>query len=334
MKTKTNMIGVAIVAILITFTACKKNENVSPVTSDNSAQTSTPIDNSGAKSNGGFGIISLREISGSGGVCQINTAYIINVPGSGVYQNVVFGVLGGPNITYITGIVSIANNTTTLFGVTSSLSNNPGKLLKISATTKVAGVVGNTTKVTGAPIYLQDIERTKDGKIYYAIEIGTKNIYISIPSAIGNPPLIWTLVATLPVAPGATSALQGLDIYNGWLVVYGNGTVPTSPFPNIVGTIGYYARYNIGGGGALTYVGTAATNTAYTLSPNEDAALLISDDTSINGTFVVIATPSFSAKHFYNQNTNLPYILFGANANFASTFITGFNGLLDYTYFI
>jgi hypothetical protein len=328
MKTKNQFIGIAVAASLMFFTNCNKEKLTTPSPEPAAVQNDNP--DIGAKTSLGFSVISLRNTSTVTGVCEINSGYNITSPTSGLYQTV---TIGGPSLTFVTGIVTIFLNTTTMFGVTGFNSNKPGALVKIDIATKTATYVGQTSDNFGNQIFLQDIERTTNGMLYYAIEVGTNNIYRCLPGSVGTPPLVWTLATTLPPAAGATSAFHGLDIIGNLLVVYGNGNVTASPYPNVAGNIGYYCRYTIGVGGSLTNVGNAGTNIGYAISANEDAALLINKDPSLTGFFVMIATPSFSNLHYHNPNMNLPYILNNITTGFASLNSTGPTGLVDYAYF-
>ncbi len=330
MKTKNQVIGIVVATSLLFFTNCNKSKLNSPSVDSTSSQADNP--SIGAKTSLGFNVISLRNTSTTSGICEINSSYNITVAASGVYQTVTIAALTNP-LTFVTGIVTIFGNTTTMFGITDFNSNKPGALVTINIATKMATYVGQTVDNFGTQIYLQDIERSTNGMLYYAIEVGTNKIYRCLPGSIGAPPLVWTLTTTLPPAIGATSAFHGLDIIGNLLVVYGNGDVTSSPYPNAAGNIGYYCRYTIGTGGSLTNVGNAGANIGYAISANEDAALLINKDPSITGMFIMIATPSFSNLHYHNPNANLPYILNNATTNFTSLNSTGPIGLMDYAYF-
>lgn len=329
MKTTKLKFGLAVAIGLTALSSCNKKSNPAP--GNNSENTSQISQNeTNAKSSSGFNVIALRRAAGN--ISQINTGYSIVTPGLGVFQNVTIGLT---NVTNVSGITSIINNTSALFGVTNNLSNFPGRLLKINPVTMAAGVVGPTQigSTSGPVIFLQDIERSKDGRFYYAIRVGTRDVYVSIPGVPGNPPLIWNLAGSLPASLGATTPLIGLDIYGDRLTVYGHGQVGGSPYPNTGTNIGYYSLFTITAGGGLSFVGGAGTNISYSPAANEDAALLISDDGSINGTFVILPTPTNSFSHFYNINTNLPYWLINATASFSGALPTTQNGLLDYTYY-
>lgn len=332
MKKTNSTIAIAAIMSLAILIACNKQSNTAPTVSSNTVsneQTDNP--NIGMKSNAGFGVVALRL---DGVNSQINTGFSIVTPGTGVFTDVRFGSTSGPIVTNMTGVSRVPNANDVLWGTTNSSSNYPTRLLRIIVGNKVASDMGPTTKNTGGSIRLQDIELDKTGKIYYAIEVGSKNIWVSIPSVIGNPPLVWTLAASLPAAFAVTTPLIGLDMYNGFLIVYGHGQI-TSPYPNTVGKIGYYVYYNFNTTtGVVSLVGGAGCNMTYSPAVNEEAALLISDDTSINGTFIVCPKPANTLNYFYNTNTNLPYLLVNATTSFGGTLPPSTQrNINDYTYF-
>jgi hypothetical protein len=329
MNKKNKFVGLAAAAGFIILAGCNKSHQVTPTTSsEQSSETSSQFSGN-AKSSSGFKVFALRR--DVLGVSDIKDNYDITAANATGFSVI---TVAGSKLLHVSGITTILNNTTSLYGVTNASSNFPGRLWRISIATKVATSVGVTTKTGSIPVYLQDIERTKDGRYYYAIEVGTKNIYVSPGTGA---PLNWTLVGTLPASLGATTNLCGLDIYNSFLTVYGNGNVPGSPFPNTGTKLGYYARYDIAISGAITFVGAAGTNINTSIASTSDAALLISDDGSINGSFIVIATPSNAgaAFHYYNippTATNLPYFLTNATTNFGSV-LGSIDNLMDFTYF-
>jgi hypothetical protein len=335
MKKQVQKIGLAAAAGMILFASCSK-QNMTPSHPESTTTPGQTSSSTAQKSNVGLNVIALRCIPGSN-LSEYSSAYNMTA-GSGSGFQVIYNSNGGIKISNVSGITTIFNNTAVMYGVTNNQSNYPGSLFKINIGAGNATFIGNTTLASGAAIYLQDIERTVDGQYYYAIEAGTKNIYMSNPSAIGNPPLIWKLLATLPVSPSSTSSLHGLDIYNGMLMVYGNGQCGGA-YGSVASKIGYYARYNIGASGTLTYVGIAATNIAYSVSSGEDAAFLISNDGGINGGFVMLATPSLSGDHYYNTlptpPSYAPYINSTpyATATFGGMLPAGTRGLVDYTYY-
>ncbi len=330
MKTKIKVIGIATVASLIFFTNCKK-EQLTDVT-NNDKPTSIESDNptSSAKTSLGFTIFALRNNPAVPGDCEINTAYDILTPGSGVFQIV---TIGASNLTYVSGIVTELGNSTFMYGITDASSNFPGELFKIDIATKMASSIAPTLDNFGTQLYFQDIERTSNGLYYYAIEVGTNKIYISSP-AVGSPPTTWTFAYSLPTTSGATDAYHGLDIFRNILVVYSNGDATGSSYPNSAGNVGFYTRLVISTTGGLTSLGDACTNLSYSPVSGEDAALLISKDPSINGNFVMIATLSNSNFHYHNPNTNLPFILSNTTPGFTIFNTTGVAaGLMDYAYF-
>lgn len=324
MKTKIKTMSWIASASLLALIACNKTKQLEP--------TSTPVEsetpsNAQAKSSAGYNVVALQR--NSTGACNLNTSYSI-ISGGGSFVGITYL---GAKLTHLNGVSSVKNIPDYLFGTTTKASNFPGKLFRINSSTKVASLVGDTRigSSTGPIVYLQDIERTVAGDVYFAIEVGSKNIYVSVPGAPGNPPLIWNLAASLPNALGVSTELVGLDIYTGNLVVFGQGQIPGSPFPNVAGKSGYYVKYTISGA-SLSFVGGAGTNLTYTPAAGEDAALLISDDTSINGTFATIPTPYNGVSHYFNSNTNLPYWLVNATTNFSGT-LPSAKQLVDFTYF-
>jgi hypothetical protein len=332
MKKPNSTIAIAVIASVTILIACNKQGNAVPTPNSNSvSETQVDNPNTGMKTFAGFGVVALRL---DGVNSQINTAYSIVTPGSGVFTDVRFGSTTGPIVTNMTGVSRVPNVNDLLWGTTNSNSNYPTRLLRIIVGNKVASDMGPTTKITGGAIRLQDIELDQTGKFYYAIEVGTKNIWVSIPSVVGNPPLVWSLAATLPAGFSLTTDPVGLDMYSSILAVYGHGNI-TSLYPNTVGKIGYYVRYNLNTTtGVLTLVGGAGCNMTYAPAAGEEAALLISDDTSINGTFVICPKPANTLNYFYNVNKNLPYFLVNAVTSFGGTLPPStLRTIIDYTYF-
>ncbi len=329
MKTKIRVIGIAIVANLIFFTNCKKEQLNESRKCDKSPTSEANSSSSGNKSSSNFNVFALRTVPGSLGDCELNSSYNILIPGSGMYQTVTIG--SSTNLTYITGITTQLSNMTHLFGITGSNSNFPGMLFYIDMATKVASPIGNTVDNNNLQIYLQDIEQTPDGLYYYAIEEGTNNVFIS-SSGVGGVPLVWSPAFNLPTTAAPTAPYHGLDIYNNMLVVYSNGNV-TSAYSNTTGNTGFYTFLTIGTLGNLVFVGNACTNIAYTPSAGEDAALLISKDPSITGNFVMIPSPTYSNFHYHNSNMDLPFILLNNTPSFTPLNPNGQDGLLDYAYF-
>jgi hypothetical protein len=329
MKTKIKVMGIAVAASLMFFTNCRK-EKLNEGTAINSSSTAE-IDNtsSGSKTFSGFTVFALRNNPAVPGDCEINTAYDVLTPGSGFFQPV---TIGATNLTYVSGITTELGNTTFIYGITDASSNFPGGIFKIDIATKVASYIAQTLDNFSAQLYFQDIERTVDGLHYYAIEVGTNKIYRSSPG-VGSPPTTWTFAYSLPASSGATDVYCGLDICKNILVAYSNGDATSSIYPNSAGNTGFYTRLVISATGGLTSLGDACTNMLYAPTSGEDAALLISGDASINGSFVMIATPSFSNLHYHNPNTNLPFIMTNTTPSFMSSIATGAIGLMDYTYF-
>jgi hypothetical protein len=329
MKTKIKVMGIAVAVSLMFFTNCRKEKLNCGTKNKESSTNEVSNPSSGAKTSPNFNVFALRTVPGSLGDSELNSAYNILMPGSGMYQTITLNP--STNLTYVSGITTQLNNMTHVFGITGSASNFPGMLFYIDLATKVASPMGSTVDNSNSPIYLQDIEQTPNGMYYYAIEEGTNKVYLS-SSGIGSPPLVWTLAYSLPSTSNATEPYHGLDIYNNMLVVYSNGDV-SSAYPNTTGNIGFYTYLTITPTGGLTFVGNACTNISYTPSTGEDAALLISKDPTINGSFVVIPSPTFSNFHYHNPNMDLPFILMNNTPGFTPLNPNGQDGLLDYAYF-
>lgn len=333
MNTKIKSITLAILGGSILFTSCQK-EIAEPA--QNPANTTSGNVFSSQKSGTGYAAVSLAIDPARNGASMINASDNVTAP-TNSFQYV---RLNGVDLNYLTGITRLPNTTTTIIGVTGSASIRPGSLFTIANPSMNATNMGNTRigSSTGPIIYLKDIELAPSGQQYYAIQEGTRNIYVSTPPSSGALPLIWNLAATVPAAM-VSSPLHGLDLYSGMLVVYGNGTKVTTPFMSTAGTCGYYAKYSMSTSGALTLDGVAATNTPYSVSVGEDAALMISDDGRFTGTFCMFATPSLSSNNYYAvappSGFYLPYI---GNTPFTDASFTGTvanvqRNIIDYTFF-
>jgi hypothetical protein len=301
-NTKLKMV-IAIVAVTTTIISCKKEKQENLNSQASNIQTDI---NSLAKSGSGFNVLALRL--GVENHAQISNNFDI-ATGSGVFTNVRLGSIAGPLIKDMTGISTINNNWTPgqmIFAITGPKSNYPGYVFQVNTGNMVATLIGKTTKPSGN-VFLQDIERQVNSglgganDVYFAIEIGTCNIYKSA-TPVGGAPLSWTLAtATSPSVslPGITS-LHGLDLKFNMLVVYSNQKLPTSPYSGI-GVGAYFTAPSPLSTSFLTLNSTSPLDVPYLVTPNEDAALLLSDNAT---TFLFVTTPSASKEAFINCNSS------------------------------
>jgi hypothetical protein len=339
LKLKIGFIAIVIAANVI---SCKNVSSIESVTQTDNSSIS--------KYTPGFTVLALR--SDLSGRSELSASFNVT-SGVGVFSPITNSVTGLP-MTNVTGIATRSNNWSTvnpfIYATTSAGSNYPGCLLRINSNTKVAIVLGATVKAgTVNPIYLQDIERysasgSGANSIYYAIEIGTANIYQSTPTGI-NPPLAWVpATSSFPsVTPFINPSideldlvLTGLDLVGENLIVYSNQKLSASPYTGIgFGALLYQSSVSTVGPN-LTFSSKSALNIVYTpSSSNEDAAILVSK-TPISSTGIapLLITPSLSTNCFSNINP-LWYISAAAMQTFtgiSSTSTGGVYHMLDYTY--
>jgi hypothetical protein len=342
MKNTKLKIGIAIIAIGTTIIACKKErqENLNSQEVLPAAENSTV-----AKMSSGFNVLALRSNASNEG--EISSNFSIT-SGTGVFTSVKLGSVSGPIIKDITGISTRANNwplPPIIYATTGASSNYPGRILQINSTTKVAAVAGFATTLVGGlkqNIYLQDIERYSalgSAKvIYYAIEVGTANIYQSMVTTTSAPLVWYPATASFPsVGKDADGiVLNGLDLFVDILVVYSNKKIPGSPYIGI----GYGAAFQATIPTLLTIPTLSSSvesplDVPYALiTPNEDAAILISRDKSLTGSDPMLVTPSQSSDCFIST-TPAVFTTSSAPQSYAPIFPTNSPlnySMLDYTY--
>lgn len=313
MKKSIHTIFLAVIAGSLVFASCQKE--ITTPAENPAVQTGNTTHREGK----GYTNISLGV--DASGTSTVNMNDDLTSP-TGGFQTIIYN---GTALDYMTGITRLVNSTDALLGLTGAVSSKPGSLFLIDVNNGFQATdLGNTRmgSSTGPIVYLQDIEAVNSGSLFYAIEEGTTNIYVSVIPQGGGFPLIWNLAATVSTAT-VSSALHGLDIYNGYVYFYGNGTHLTASNP---GTSGYYGRYQITtfSTGALSQLFLDPANCSYAVSAGEDAAFMVSDDANYTGAFVMFATPSLSSDTYYNDPVT---------TNFTSSVAGVQSQLVDYTFF-